>query len=130
MSGNVSPGRDSPVLSPLPPPPAASGRGYHWATALVGILTLGAVVLVGIGWFTIPGIDPVRAGAWTFALSLLIVLPAGIVVLLASLALVAILRRCGARTWPGVVQALPAVAVVLGLLYLLVRWLFSGPEVS
>jgi len=88
-----------------------------------------ALVLVGADFFKVPGTDPVRAGGWYFVVALEILVPAAVVILILSLGIVALLRRAvGARVWPGVLQAAPAVALVLGLLFLVVAWLFSGPE--
>ncbi|MFD2078666.1 hypothetical protein SAMN05421678_113157 [Actinopolymorpha cephalotaxi] len=115
------------TLRPLGPPLPASKKGYHWAAVLVGIVLLAAMGLIAFGFFSVPGVDLVRAGGWTFAISLLIVIPAAVVVLLLSWAVVWGIRRLGARRWPGLVQALPAVLLILFLLYLLSSWLFAPP---
>ncbi|WP_020579014.1 hypothetical protein [Actinopolymorpha alba] len=94
----------------------------------MGAVLLVALGLLAFGFFSVPGVDPVRAGGWYFAISLMIVVPSALVVLVLSWGVVAILRQLGARTWPAVAQALPAVALVLGLLYLLTQWLFTTPD--
>ncbi len=115
------------TLRPLGPPPPKDKKGYHWAAVLVGIVLLAALGLIAFGFFSVPGVDLVRAGGWTFAISLLIVVPAAVIVLLVSWAVVWVIRRLGARRWPGLVQALPAVLLILTLLYLLSSWLFAPP---
>jgi hypothetical protein len=127
MAGNPRPASDHRTLRP-PPPPARSRPGYGWAAGLVGAVLIVAMFLVGFDFFGVPGVDPVRAGGWYFVISLMVLIPAAFVVLLLSWGVVAVLRATGARTWPGIVQAAPSVALVLGLLYLLVRWLFSGSD--
>jgi hypothetical protein len=126
MSGPTSSSYQQPTLSPLPPPPPRSRKGYLWTLWLVTAIWVGVLALVGFGFFTLPGVDPVRAGGWYFAISLMLITPAAVVVLVLSCGVVAILRRLGARTWPGVLQAAPSVALVLTLLYVLDRWLFTG----
>lgn len=133
MAGNPAPPSSqssSATLSPLPPSSPKSGRGYYWTTVLCAILLAIAVTIVGLDFYRIPGIDPVRAWGWHFAISLLILTPAVITIWAMSCGVVAILRSLGARRWHGLAQAVPAVAVVLTLLYFLVRWLFSGPDVA
>jgi len=127
MSGPTSSSYRQPTLSPLPPPPPRSRKGYLWTLVLVTAVWLGVLALVGFGFFTLPGVDPVRAGGWYFTISLMLITPAAVVVLVLSCGVVAILRRLGARTWPGLLQAAPSVALILTLLYLLTRWLFAGP---
>lgn len=117
---------DRTPLSSLPSP-EQSGRGYRWAAAIVGVLLVAAMAYLGLGFFSVPGVDPVRAGGWTFVISLLIIVPSAVAVLLSSWLVIAIMRRLGARQWPGVAQAVPAVLVVLVVVILLTRWLFSGP---
>lgn len=127
MSGPTSSSYQHAMLSPLPPPPPRSRKGYLWTLALVTAVWLGVLGLVGFGFFSVPGVDPVRAGGWYFAIALMLITPAAVMVLVLSCGVVAILRRLGARTWPGILQAAPSVALVLGLIYLLARWLFAGP---
>ncbi|HZC52654.1 MAG TPA: hypothetical protein VE441_09175 [Mycobacterium sp.] len=110
------------------PPPQKSGLGYRWAAAIVGVLLVAAMAYVGFGFFSVPGVDPVRAGGWTFLIWLLITVPSALTVLLLSWLVIAIMRRLGARRWPGVAQAVPAVLVVLLAVFLLTHWLFSGPK--
>jgi hypothetical protein len=97
---------------------------------LVGALLLATLVAVGFDFFSVPGVDPVRAGSWYFMISLMIIIPAAVTVFVLSCGMVGIFRVCGARRWPGLLQALPAVVIVVGLLLLLVRWLFSGPDLA
>ena len=127
MSGQASSSSEYTALSRLPPPPPRSRRGYAWTTVLVGIVWLACLALVGFDFFSVPGVDPVRVGGWYFMISLMIITPAAVVLLVVSWGLVAILRQFGARTWPGILQAAPAVLAILAGLYFLVRWLFSGP---
>jgi hypothetical protein len=127
MAGPTTSTSGDAVLNPLPEP-VPGGRGYLWATALVGTALAAVLALVAWGFFTVPGTDPVRAGGWYFAISLLIIIPAAVVVLVLSWGAIALLRRAGGRRWPGLVQALPAVALVLGLLFLLLRFLLAVPE--
>jgi hypothetical protein len=118
---------DATVLNPLPDP-VPGGRGYLWAAGLVGVVLAGVLGLVAWGFFSVPGTDPVRAGGWYFAISLLIIVPAAVVVLVLSWGVIVLMRRMGARGWPGPVQATPAVALVLGLVFVLARFLLAGPE--
>ena len=104
------------------------GRGYAWALALSALVWIAASVLVGFGFFGVPGRDLVRQGGWFFTVWLLMITPAGIVLALMSCGLVALFRKLGARYLPGVVQALPAVAIVCGLIFLFFRWLFAPAE--
>ncbi|MBM7784859.1 hypothetical protein [Tenggerimyces flavus] len=104
------------------------GRGYAWAVGLSALVWAAASVLVGFGFFTVPGRDPVRQGGWFFAIWLLGITPAGIVLALLSSGVVAIFRKLGARALPGIVQALPAVAIVCGVIFLFFRWLFTPVE--
>jgi hypothetical protein len=104
------------------------GRGYAWALALSALVWAAASVFVGFGFFTVPGRDAVRQGGWFFTIWLLMITPAGIVLALMSCAVVALFRKLGARYLPGIVQALPAVAIVCGLIFLFFRWLFAPAE--
>lgn len=127
MSGNSDLSSIPTTLRPLGPPPPKPKPGYHWAAALVGVCLVIGIVMLSVGLYSLPW-DPVRAGGWAFALSLMFLVPCAIVVLLLSWALIAVMRRVGARTWPGILQALPAVVLVLGLLVLLASWMFTNPE--
>jgi hypothetical protein len=118
---------DRAIMNPLPDP-MPDGRGYLWAAGLVGIVLAAVLGLVGWGFFTVPGADPVRAAGWYFAISLLIIIPAALVVLVLSWGAIALIRQLGGRALPGLVQAAPPVALVLGLLFLLLRYLLAGPE--
>jgi hypothetical protein len=104
------------------------GRGYLWALILSAVVYLAALALVGFGFFTVPGTDPVRQGGWFVAIALLFVTPAALVLLMLSSLFVAIFRKLGLRYLPGLVQALPAVVLVCGLIWLFVRWMFAPPE--
>ncbi len=128
MSGDTSPRAIPTTLSPLPPPPPRSKPGYLWAAILVGAVLVVSLVVVGFGWYTIPGLDAVRASGWYFATVAFIVVPAHLLFLLMSWGVIGIFRRFGARTLPGIVQAAPAVAIVLGFVYLILRILFAGPD--
>jgi hypothetical protein len=128
MSGDTSPRSTPSTLSPLPPAPRPSRPGYLWASILVASVMVVSLVVVGFGWYTIPGLDAVRASGWYFATAVLVVLPAHIMILVVSWGLVAVLRKLGARTLPGIVQAAPAVLIVLAVLYVMLRILFSGPD--
>ncbi|MEQ4206370.1 hypothetical protein ABN028_08035 [Actinopolymorpha sp. B17G11] len=132
MPGNAtsSSSHSAGTLSPLPPPIPKGGRGYLWAMILVGALLAVTLGAVGFDFFSVPGVDPVRAGSWYFMISLMIIFPAAVTVFVMSCGVVAIMRSCGARRWPGLLQALPAVVIIVGLLLLLVRWLFSGPDLG
>jgi hypothetical protein len=132
MSGNAtsSSTHGARTLSPLPPPLPKGGRGYLWTMLLVSALLVVVLVAVGLDFFSVPGVDPVRAGSWYFMISVMIIFPAAVTVFVLSCGVVAIIRRCGGRCWPGLLQALPAVVLVVGLLLLLVRWLFSGPDLA
>lgn len=127
MAGQTNSTSDKAVPNPLPDP-VPGGRGYLSAAALVGLVLAAVLGLVGWGFFTVPGTDPVRAGGWYFAIALLIIVPAALVVLVLSWGIVALVRRMGGRTLPGLVQAVPAVALVLGLLFVLLRFLLATPE--
>lgn len=118
---------DATVLNPLPDP-TPGGRGYLWAAGLVGVVLAGVLGLVAWAFFSVPGTDPVRAGGWYFAIALLIIIPAAVVVLVLSWGVIVLMRRMGLRAWPGLLQAAPAVALVLGLLFALVTFLLAGPE--
>ena len=120
----------SATLSPLPPPLPTPGRGYFWAAILSGLLLIVAMADLGLNFYRVPGFDVIRAAGWHFAISLLILVPASVMIWITSCAVIGVMRRLGARHWPGLLQALPAVALVLGLLYLMIRWLFSGPDVG
>jgi hypothetical protein len=128
MSGDTAPRSVQRTLSPLPPAPRRSKPGYLWAAILVGAVLVVSLVVVGLGWYTIPGLDAVRASGWYFATVVLIVIPAHVLILVLSWGLVGIFRKLGARTLPGIVQAAPAVALVLAAIYVMLRILFSGPE--
>lgn len=104
------------------------GRGYAWALILSALVYVAAAALVGFGFFTVPGRDPVRQGGWFFAILLLGITPAGIVLALLSCGVVGIFRKIGLRYLPGIVQALPAVAIVCGVIFLFFRWLFAPVE--
>jgi hypothetical protein len=103
------------------------GRGYAWALGLSAVVYAAALALVGFGFYTVPG-DVVRQSGWFFTIALLFITPAAIIVALLSCAVVGIFRKAGMRYLPGIVQALPAVAIVCGLIYLLASWLFAPPE--
>jgi hypothetical protein len=128
MSGDTSPRSIPSTLTPLPPAPRPSKPGYLWASILVASVLVVSLVVVGFGWYTIPGLDAVRASGWYFATAVLIVVPAHLMILIMSWGLLAVFRKMGARTLPGVVQAVPAVLLVLALVYLVVRILFAGPD--
>ena len=113
------------TLSPLPGPPTKLRRGYLWANLMVGAVYVVALILLGFDFWSIPGVDPVRSGAWFLVIGLMLVTPAAIVVAVLSCLVVYILRRTIAAQWPGPLQALPAVVAVFGILILLVRLLFA-----
>lgn len=122
MSASPPPAQESPVRR------RAEGRGYAWALALTVLAYVALMAFVGFGFFTVPGSDAVRQGGWFFAIGLMVITPAAIVVALLSCAVVAIIRKLGGRYLPGIVQAIPAVAVVGGLIYLMFSWLFAPVE--
>ena len=117
------PGSAPASLSPLPPPPKDRAGGYKWALILVGALWLWLLVATAQGWFSIFG-DPTGAAGWWFMTSLTIITPACLLVWVMSCGLVALLRRLGGRSWPALLQALPAVVLVVTTLYFLVLWIY------
>ena len=127
MNGTAPSSPERTALSTVPRSPPRH-PGYLWTAVLVGAVLACVLAVVAWGFFTVPGTDPVRAGGWYFAISLMILVPAALVVLVLSWGVVAVLRHWGAWTWPGVVQAAPAVALVYTLLYLLLRTLLTGPD--
>lgn len=124
-SGAKSTGQVKSTLSPLPGPPAKLRRGYLWAFILVGIAYLGALGLVGFDMLAIPYVDPVRSGSWFLVFVLMLITPFALLLAVLSCGVVAILRKTVARQWPGVLQALPAVLIVFGVVALVAKLLFA-----
>lgn len=113
------------TLSPMPGPPSPVHHGYLWTNIGVGLVYVVAVIAVAWGFFAIPLYDPVGAGSWALVIALMIFAPAAIVLATLCCAVVYLLRRTIASGWPGPLQALPALVLVLGLTFLLFRWLFA-----
>lgn len=113
------------TLSPMPAPPGPVRHGYLWTNVGMGVVYVAAVVTLTWGFFDLPLYDPVGAGSWALVISLMIFLPAAIVLAILSCGVVYLLRRTIGQSWPGPLQALPAVVLVLGLTFLLLSWLFA-----
>ena len=129
MMGCVSSIRPEPTdppttLSPLPPPPVDRSGGYGWAVAMIGGVVAIVLVTTGYGWFTLPGFGPTAGAGWWLYTSLLITLPAGLLLSVLACAGVAAVRRVGGRRWPAPLQALLPVLLVLGVVFLLVHSFF------
>ncbi|WP_460518709.1 hypothetical protein [Flindersiella endophytica] len=125
QSGASSTGQIKSTLSPLPGPPAKLRRGYLWAIILVGVAYLGALALVGFDMLAIPYVDPVRSGSWFLVFVLMLITPFALLLAVLSCGVVAILRKTVAGQWPGILQALPAVLIVFGIVALVAKLLFA-----
>lgn len=114
------------TLSALPPPPSDKSGGYVWVAVYVGLVWLALLGLSTKVWLDAFGFDPARGATWSFVTSLMIVTPGCLVVALASFGVLVLLRKLGARRWPAPIQALPAVVLVLGLAWLILRITLSA----
>jgi hypothetical protein len=125
QSGAQSTGQAKSTLSPLPGPPAKLRRGYLWSNLIVGFAYLVAMALVAFNMLSIPYVDPVRSGSWFLVFALMLITPFALLIGVLSCGVVLILRRTVAHSWPGILQALPAVIIVFGLVALVVKLLFA-----
>lgn len=107
------------TLSPLPPPPVDRPGGYRWAIGIVGAVVAVVLVATGYGWLTLPGFGPTAGVGWWLYTSLMVTIPAGVLIGVLACAGVVLLRRAGGRRWPGPLQGLLPVLVVFGLVALL-----------
>lgn len=113
------------TLSPLPGPPAKLRRGYLWSNLIVGFAYVVAIALVAFNMLSIPYVDPVRSGSWFLVFALMLITPFALLIGVLSCGVVFILRRTIAHSWPGILQALPAVIIVFGVVALVVSVLFA-----
>jgi hypothetical protein len=113
------------TLRPLPGPPAKLRRGYLWSNLIVGFVYLVAITLVAFNMLSVPYVDPVRSGSWFLVFALMLITPFALLIGVLSCGVVFILRRTVAQNWPGILQALPAVIIVFGVVALVVRLLFA-----
>lgn len=100
---------------------------YLWAAGYIGALGFAAVVLNGIGWFSLP-MDIVGAGAWFTVITVMIIAPFTLIVLLCVWGLLALLRKTRARSWPGFLQGLIPTVFMLAVLAVGAALLFAEYE--
>jgi hypothetical protein len=125
QSSASSTGQVKSTLSPLPGPPAKLRRGYLWANILVGVAYVATLGLVAFDMLVIPYVDPVRSGSWFLVFALMLITPFALLLAVLSCGVVLLLRKTVAGQWPGILQALPAVLIVFGLVALVAKLLFA-----
>lgn len=100
---------------------------YTWVAGYIGAVGLAAVILNGVGWFTLP-MDVVGAGAWFTVITVMIIAPFTLIVMLCAWGVLALLRKTGLRAWPSFLQALLPSIFVLVVLAIVAVLLFAEYE--